>query len=114
VRTAESADECVHLLLHDGQTERPDTLIIDNDNLLEPAVRGLTAAGARVPEDVEIVSHANYPLLHQEPLPVPVTRLGFDMRRILDACFNSLRAQRSGEGPVSPTIGAVFESEIVG
>jgi DNA-binding LacI/PurR family transcriptional regulator len=110
VRSAESADECVHLLMHPGQDERPDALIIDNDNLAEHALRGLVAAGVRVPEDVEVVAHANFPL--HENLPMPVTRLGFDIRQILDACFDSMEAQRLHQ-PVLPciTLGSMFESE---
>jgi DNA-binding LacI/PurR family transcriptional regulator len=110
VKTAESADECAHLLMHSGWAERPDALIIDNDNLAAPAIRGLLAAGVRVPEDVEVVAHANYPL--RTRLPVPVTRLGFDTRQILEACFDSIAArQESRPFPGCVTIGTKFESE---
>lgn len=112
VKTAESANECVHLLMHSGQAERPDAIIIDNDNLLEPAIRGLIAAGVTVPHDVELVTHANYPLQSTASLPFPVTRLGFDMRRTLDACFESMNAQRQDLPLTSSTIGAVFQSEL--
>jgi hypothetical protein len=112
VKTADSADECVHLLMHPGQNERPDAVIIDNDNLLEPAIRGLLAAGVKVPEDIEVVTHANFPLPGASPLAVPVTRLGFDMRRVLDACFDSMNAHRLNLPTTSTTIGALFQSEI--
>lgn len=111
VKTAESADECVHLLMHGGQAERPDALIIDNDNLALPAIRGLLAAGVRIPEDVEVVAHANYPLCSQ--LPVPVTRLGFDTHQILDGCFESMTAfQQNRPVPSCITVGTMFESEM--
>lgn len=112
VRTAASADECVHLLMHPNQTERPDALIIDNDNLVEHAMRGLLAAGVRVPEDVEVVAHANFPL-QTNTLPVPLTRLGFDIRQIFNACFESMSAQQQGKPvPSCLTVGAVFDTEV--
>jgi DNA-binding LacI/PurR family transcriptional regulator len=110
VRTAQSAKECAHLLMHPNQFERPDALIIDNDNLVEPAIRGLFAAGVRVPDDVEVVAHANFPVTDKPA--VPITRLGFDMRQIMNACFESMLLQQQNR-PVPPciTVGTMFDSE---
>ena len=111
ILTGDWVSRVVHLLLHAGQTERPDALFIANDNFLLPAVRGIQEAGCRVPEDIEVLSHWNFPA----PLdcPVPVRRLGFDARQALRLCMDLLSAQQRGETPPMMTkIPAVFEEEI--
>ena len=112
VRTAASADECAHLLMHPHQAERPNALIVDNDNLVEHALRGLVAAGVKIPEDIEVVAHANFPLKKSAPT-MPVTRLGFDIRQIFDACFQSMVAkQNHNPVPSCLTVGALFDWEV--
>lgn len=105
-----NAKRAVHLLMHNEQKTRPDGLIIADDNLVEHATAGLLAAGARVPEDVEVVAHCNFPW----PVPsvVPVQRLGFDARQIMAACLRTIDAQRRGESPPAfVSVGAQFEQE---
>lgn len=108
----EAARNCAHLLMHEGQRERPDALIINDDNLVEPATRGLLAAGISVPDDIEIVAHCNFP--YPTPALVPATRLGYDTRQIVAACIQSIDSQRRGEKniPEVTTISAIFESEL--
>lgn len=102
---------CAHLLMHANQSVRPDGLIIADDNLVESASAGLVRAGVRVPEDLEVVAHCNFPWPTSSVLPVK--RLGFSARQVLRECMNSIDAQRRGEG-IKPTIliPPVFEEEL--
>ena len=106
-----------HLLMNPGQGERPDALIITDDNLVEPITAGLIDAGVRVPEDLEIVAHCNFPW--PTPSVVPARRLGFDAREVLSTCLKSIDAQRDARAAgTSPScdpivIDARFENEIL-
>ena len=104
------ARECVHLLMHARQVERPDGLIIGDDNLLPHAANGLADAGVRVPDDVEVVAHANFP----DPTPgtMPLKRLGFDCTELLRLCIESLRAQRRGNTSPFVPLMPVFDNEV--
>jgi DNA-binding LacI/PurR family transcriptional regulator len=81
-----------HLLMHSNQTERPDALLITDDNLIEPVTAGLVAAGVRVPDDLEIVAHCNFPW--PAPTHLPITRVGYNVRRLLADCIASIDRQR--------------------
>ncbi len=94
-----------------GQVERPDALIITDDNLVEHASGGLVAAGVRVPEDVAVVGHCNFPW--PPPSALPIKRLGFDARATLRLLMARIDSQRRGEEvPLCTDIPAVFEDEI--
>lgn len=105
------ARNCVHLMLHAGQQERPDALVITDDNLVEAATSGLVAAGVRVPQDVDVVAHANFPWI--TPSVVPATRLGYDVRAIVEYCRDCIDRQRRGE-PVPPVydVAPLFEADL--
>jgi len=107
-----SARESTHLMFHVGQKQRPDALIISDDNLVQHATGGLIDAGARVPHDVEVVAHCNFP--HPTPSVVPVKRLGFDTREVLQTMLETIDAQRRGEKvPQLASIKARFEDELI-
>lgn len=107
---AACARSCIHLLLNDKQIERPDGLIIADDNLVEDASAGIVAAGVRVPEDLEVVAHCNFPWPTSSVLPL--RRLGYDARTVLSACIDSIDQQRRGEAASNRTISAAFEDEV--
>ena len=97
-----------HLLMK--CVERPDALLITDDNFVEHATAGLVEARARVPHDIEVVAHANFP----EPTTsvVPARRLGYDTVKVLEAAIASIDARRRGEKVAqSETIDAVFAEE---
>jgi hypothetical protein len=97
--------------MHANQSVRPDGLIIADDNFVEAASGGLIRAGVRVPEDVEVVAHCNFPW--PTPSVLPVKRLGFSARQVLRECINSVDAQRRGEAIKPPiAIPALFEEEV--
>lgn len=99
-------------LLFTSPGERPDALILSDDNSVEHALAGLVAAGARVPEDVEVVTHCNFP--HPVPSILPVRQLGFDSHLVLSTCIDVLDRLRAGqEVPAATRIPAQFEEELV-
>ncbi len=100
----------VRLLFHRDQRERPDSLIISDDNLVEEATGGLIDAGVRVPSEVEIVAHCNFPW--PTPSVVPVHRLGYDARVVLERCLLVLSGRRADAAVDAPIwIPPVFADE---
>jgi DNA-binding LacI/PurR family transcriptional regulator len=87
------ADNAARLLLSGG--DRPDALIITDDNLVEHASAGLVAAGVSVPGELDVIAHCNFPW--PTPSVLPVRRLGYDAREVLRACIADIDAQRRGE-----------------
>ena len=75
--------------------DRPDSLLILDDNLVEAATAGLVDAGVRVPRDMTVVARCNFP--HPAPSAVPVMRVGYDVRELLSVCLDGLMRQRRGE-----------------
>jgi DNA-binding LacI/PurR family transcriptional regulator len=91
--------------------DRPDGLIIASDNHVDPALTGLVAAGVRIGLDVEVVAHTNFP--QPRSSVVPVTRLGFDARQILQTSVERIDELRAGGGaPIVTLLPAQFEHEL--
>ena len=106
-----TARSLTRLLVHRDQRTRPDALVIADDNLVEHATGGLVDEGVRVPKDLTVVAHCNYPW--PTPSVVPVRRLGYDARRVLEACVECVDAVRSrGAPPRHVKIEPVFEDEL--
>ncbi len=89
----EGARNAVNLLMS-NPADRPDGLLIFDDNLTESAALGFMDAGVRVPDHVRVVSHANFPL--PANTAVPVDRIGFDVNGLLHTCIELLRRQNEG------------------
>ena len=105
------ATNLARLLLSGGEGDTPDGLIITDDNLAEHACLGIVESGRRVQEDLDVVAHCNFPA--PAPRMVPVQRLGYDIRRVLDACIGLVDRMRRGKRRPDPVkIEAVFESEL--
>ncbi len=106
-----SAQACIHMMMRDGQVDRPDALLVTDDNLVEYATAGLVDAGVRVPTDVDVVVHCNFPW--PTPSVVPVRRIGYDAAQSLRACLSSIDLQRQGSPVPAPLmIPALFEDEL--
>ncbi|MDP6354114.1 MAG: substrate-binding domain-containing protein [Planctomycetota bacterium] len=88
------ARQLSHLLVHKKQKERPDALIIGDDNLAEHVVQGLMDAGVRIPEELDVIAHCNLPLVTKGKLPI--RHLGYDVREVLKICTDSIDRQRMG------------------
>ena len=107
----EAAANATHLLLASSPKDRPDGLVVTDDNLMEHVARGAIAAGVRVPADLDIVCHCNFPNPISSALPI--TRLGFDVRHILQTCIEIIDVQREGgRPPRSVEAPPLFEEEL--
>ena len=110
-QAAQAARNCVHLLLSGPAGQRPDGLLIDDDNFVEHSLAGVIAAGRRVPEDVEVVTHCNFPW--PPPAVLPVARLGYDIRATLRMAMDLIDRQRRGETvPALTLMPALFQQEL--
>jgi len=88
-------------LLVSAPSERPDGLVIVDDNLVEHACAGLLRAGLRLPQDLDVVAHCNFPAPAASALPI--ARLGYDIPRILECALDVMARQRKGE-PVAAVL----------
>ncbi|MBA3686350.1 MAG: GntR family transcriptional regulator, partial [Planctomycetes bacterium] len=68
---AECARSVAQLLLSGRPNERPDCLLVNDDNLVPHATAGIIDVGLRVPEDLLVCAHANFP--HATPSAVVCT-----------------------------------------
>lgn len=93
IRNPDTARRIAELLLNDR--ERPDALLITDDNFVEPALAGVAGSGVRVPADLTIVAHANFPLAPNRALPARF--LGYDTAAVLTAGIGAIDALRRGE-----------------
>jgi DNA-binding LacI/PurR family transcriptional regulator len=107
-----SAANVARLLMHAAPEQRPDAIMITDDNLVESATAGLLATGVRVPEDLHIVAHCNFPW--PTPSVVPSTRIGFNNTDVLRRCVDLIDQICRGETPPPLTeIAAVREDEVL-
>jgi len=108
---AEAAGKCVQLLMQGSPEQRPDALVVADDNLVEQSLAGLVTAGIHVPRDLDVVVHCNFPC---PPMTVlPVKRLGYDIRQSLRLCIESIDRRRRGETvPDLQTLNPIFEEEL--
>jgi len=89
----------------------PDALVVTDDHLVGPTARALAALGVRVPDDLLVVGHWNFPLRYDGP--VPVKRVGFDARLWLGVCLRRLEQLRRGEPvPRLTPLTAVLDDEV--
>ncbi len=106
-----SAHQIALLLCRLSKKDRPDGLIISDDNLVEEATAGLAKSGLRIPQDIHVVAHCNFPA--RAPSCVPVTRLGLDCRDLLLRDLECMDAQRQGRRTaLLAEMPVVFESEL--
>ena len=97
----EAVRNMVLLMMHPSAGERPDGIFVIDDNLAEGTSRGLIDTGVRVPQDVKVVAHCNFPW--SAPSVLPVQRVGFDTQEILDRALSIVDMQRRGQTPPAVT-----------
>jgi len=99
------------LLMHTSREERPDAMIIADDNFVPNVTAALRDAGVNVPGELEVIAETNFP--HPTTAAVPVVRLGFDVKRMLDTSLDLIRRKNSGQDvPEMTVIEPVFEHEL--
>ena len=99
------------VMLRADMQPKPDSILIGDDHLVAPTVRALQTLGARVPDELFLVGHANMPYAPEQPLPI--RRVGFDARQVIQTVIDVLDRQRRHE-PVPPVIevGPVIDEEV--
>lgn len=101
-RAASCAHDVARLLFAGPARQRPDCLIISDDNLMPHAIAGIVAAGVAVPRELGIAAHANFP--GPLPAPVPCLRYGADLEDILRAAADEIARLAAGGAPQSVRI----------
>lgn len=100
-----------HLLMKCEEPARPDGLLIRDDNLVDSAIVGLSAAGMRIGRDLDVVAHANFPV--QEESLAPVRRIGYDARQIIRRALELIdEANADEEVPPVTHVRAYMEEEL--
>ena len=87
------AASLVELLLHWPSEDRPDGLIVADDNLVEPACSALAEAGVTLGRELDLVAHTNWPAA--APALPGVCRLGYDFAFIIRQAVAAIQAGRS-------------------
>ncbi len=110
IATPEAAGNLVRLLLSHPD-DRPDGLFIADDNLVESVAGGLVRAGIRVPDDLRVLAHCNFPA--PAPSVLPFVRLGYDAHAVVCAAVEAIDRARTGAAAGVTDIPVVFEHELV-
>jgi DNA-binding LacI/PurR family transcriptional regulator len=108
ISTPETAGNLTHLLMSHPDY-RPDGLFIADDNLVESVAAGLVTAGVRVPAELKVLAHCNFPAAAGSVLPF--VRLGYDAHAVLSAAIEMIARARAGAAPGIAEIPVIFENE---
>ena len=109
MRLPAGASHAVEMMMHDR--EPPDALLVLDDNFVEQSLAGLAAAGVKVPAEVAVVGHANFPVAPAKVLPIRL--LGYDIHRLLRTCVDLIDRQRGGETvPGATVMPMLWEEEL--
>ncbi|MFZ2657872.1 MAG: GntR family transcriptional regulator [Victivallales bacterium] len=84
------------LLFDFPREKRPNGLIITDDNLVDLVLNGVFLSGVKVPEELEIVAHCNWP--NPVTSAIPVKRLGYDVREYVSIFTGRLLDSRGKGG----------------
>lgn len=104
-----AARNLLHLMFYRAD-DRPDGLIIADDNLVQAASAGLIDAGVRVPQDLHVVAHCNFPAPTSSVLPL--VYLGYDSHALVRSAVDAIDQARAGQLMGLITIPAVFQDEL--
>lgn len=96
-----ATERLMNLMFHPQNGQRPDGLIIADDNLLAGAINGIKSTGISIPEELEIVSCSNFPNISD--FQVPITHFGFDIPAIISLLTFNLRQIQNGKVPANTT-----------
>lgn len=102
VRDPQNVRALVELMFSLPADERPQGLLITDDIYTEHALTGLLDAGVRCPDDLQVISHANFPT--PEPVTLPVMRLGWDVNLFLEESIRLIDKISSGRGGGEPCV----------
>jgi DNA-binding LacI/PurR family transcriptional regulator len=92
----------VYGILHSNHARLPDAMLVTDDHLVEAVADALIEFGVRVPDDMLVVGHWNFPLKFNRDLPVQL--IGLDNVDLLRHWLMAVDAQRRGEKVARETI----------
>jgi hypothetical protein len=112
---AEWAGTWIQTLFRLPKKDRPDALLITDEHLTAAAAIGLSSVVR--PGDVPIIAHTNFPT--EVPPLAGVTRLGFDLPRMIGLALNAIDIARAGRHPdqltlVPPMLEGEFDAHMAG
>lgn len=92
-----AARNIVELLMSGDQGVRPDGLLITDDNLEHDVCAGLIKTGIRIPEDLYVICHANFPMDSAQQDLVSLFRVGYDINQTVIMSLDLLQKIRRGD-----------------
>ena len=107
LNTPETASFCSRSLMLLPRSMRPDVLIIEDDNLVPAATRGLRDSDPAQRKRLDVIAHTNFPCPTEAV--VPVRRIGYDIRELLERCRAAIDDQRDGKKIADQTIDLIWE-----
>ena len=99
----------VRLLLAGPASGRPQALLVGDDNLTPDVELVLLELGIRVPKELEVVAHCNFPPPALQRLPM--RRIGYDLRQLLCDVVAQFRNGRRNGHPEVITVPPLWEDE---
>jgi DNA-binding LacI/PurR family transcriptional regulator len=100
----------VWLLMSLPNGERPEALYVADDNLLPLVQAALVEKGVKVPDELMLICHYNFPDCTQTVLPVK--KIGYDVRDILNQGVQLIRSHYTEKPVVEATVSGKYDSEI--
>jgi DNA-binding LacI/PurR family transcriptional regulator len=100
----------VKLLMAQDPDKRPDTLYITDDNLITLVQSTLIEIGVKVPDELKLICHYNFP--ENTDTVLPVKKIGYDVRDILNKGVDLIKDYYNGCPLRSVTIDGKFDDEI--
>ncbi|MEX1091036.1 MAG: GntR family transcriptional regulator [Phycisphaeraceae bacterium] len=94
---AAGASNLLRLLMNDRQVDRPDGLIVADDNVAQFVAAALVSMGIRCggsEADIHVVAHCNFPDV--VPMAVPMTRIGFSAADMMAMALAALQGPQDG------------------
>jgi hypothetical protein len=91
-RGARAARRVTRLLMSGRAEQRPDALLISDDNLVPHATAGIQDAGLHAPQDVVVLAHANFP--NPTHSAVSCLRYGPDITKLLHKALDEMERVR--------------------
>lgn len=101
----------VRLLMGQPSENRPDTLYVTDDNLLPLIESTLVEMGIKVPEELKLICHFNFP--DQSRTVLPVKKVGYDVRDILNKGVSLITQYYAGRTERSVLVDGKYDSEII-
>ncbi len=98
------------LLMFRDPAHRPEALHIGDDGHVPAITEALATLNIRVPEDLLVTAHANFP--YPTRSCVTARRIGYDAREFISNGLEFLDQQRRGETPEDREVEPVWQEEV--